>query len=54
MIDPLTWPTWLQTLLVALLLFGAALAWFTIDWGGLLVIAAGILFGVYFRIKNSN
>ena len=54
MIDPMTWPTWLQTVLVAVLLFGAALAWFTTGWGGLLVIGVGILFGVYLRIKNSN
>jgi len=54
MVDPLTWPTWLQTAFLAVLLLGAALAWFTTDWGGLLVIAAGILFAVYFRRKNSN
>jgi 4-hydroxybenzoate polyprenyltransferase len=54
MFDPLTWPTWLQVLLVAVLVVGAALAWFTTDWGGLLVIAAGVLFAIYFRKKNSN
>jgi 4-hydroxybenzoate polyprenyltransferase len=54
MSDPLTWPTWLQMVLVTLLLFGAALAWFTTGWGGLLVIAVGVLFGLYFRMKNSN
>jgi hypothetical protein len=54
MADPLAWPTWLQVVLVAVLMFGAALAWFTIDWGGLLVIAAGVLLAVYFRSKNSN
>ena len=54
MIDPFTWPTWLQIVFVTVLLFGAALAWFTIDWGGLLVIAAGVLFAAYFRIKNSK
>jgi 4-hydroxybenzoate polyprenyltransferase len=54
MIDPLTLPTWLQAVLVSVLLLGAALAWFTTGWGALLVIAAGVLFAVYFRIKNSN
>jgi hypothetical protein len=54
MSDPLTWPTWLQTALVAVLLLGGALAWFTIEWGGLLVVAAGVLFAVYFRSKNSH
>ena len=49
MIDPLIWPTWLQAAFVSVLLLAAALAWFTTDWGGLLVIAAGVLFGVYFR-----
>ena len=52
--DPLTWLTWLQVVLVAVLLFGAALERFTVGWGGLLVIATGVLFAVYFRIKNSN
>ena len=54
MIDPLAWPTWLQAMLVAVLLLGAALAWFTMEWGGLLVIAAGLLFALYFHFKNSN
>lgn len=54
MIDPLTWPTWLQAVLVSVLLLGAALAWFTTDWGGLLVIAAGVMFAVYFRSRNSS
>jgi vacuolar-type H+-ATPase subunit I/STV1 len=55
MMDPFTWPTWLQTVFVTVLLFGAALAWFATDWGGgLLVIAAGLVFAVYFRCKNSN
>ena len=54
MIDPLTWPTWLQTTLVALLLLLAVLAWFTIDWGALLVLAAGVLFAVYFHWKYLN
>ena len=54
MIDPATWPTWLQTALVTILLFGAALAWFITGWGGLAVIAAGVLFGIYLRSKNSN
>jgi len=54
MIDPFTWPTWLQNLLVGILLLGAALAWFTMSWGGLLVIAAGIAFAAYFRLKNSG
>ncbi len=54
MIDPLAWPTWLQALLLAILLLGAGLAWFTTGWGGLLVIVAGISFAVFFRFKNSN
>jgi hypothetical protein len=54
MMDPLTWPAWLQTVFVAVLLFGAALAWFATDWDGLLVIAAGLLFALYFHSRNSN
>ena len=54
MIDPLIWPTWLQAVFVSVLLLGAALAWFTTDWGGLLVVAAGVLFGLYFHRRNSN
>lgn len=54
MIDPFAWPTWLQAVLVAVLLLGAALAWFTMEWGGLLVIAFGVLVAIYLRIKNSN
>ncbi len=54
MTDPLTWPTWLQVMLVAILLLGAALAWFTTEWGGFLVIAAGLLSAVYFHRKNSK
>ena len=52
MMDPLAWPSWLQAVLLAVLLLGAALAWFTIEWGGLLVIAAGLLFAVYLHSKN--
>jgi hypothetical protein len=36
------------------LLLGAALAWFTTGWGGLLVVGVGVLFGVYLRWKISN
>lgn len=54
MIDPFTLPTWLQLVLISVVLLGVALAWFTTGWGALLVIGAGILFAVYFRIKNSN
>ena len=54
MIDPLTWPTWLQTVLVAVVVLLAVLAWFTINWGGLLVLGVGVLFAVYLRTKNSK
>ena len=54
MFDPLTWPTWLQVVLVAVLLLGASLAWFTTGWGGLLVIGAGVLFAIYLHWKSSN
>lgn len=54
MTDPLAWPTWLQIALIGIVLLGAALAWFTTSWGGVVVIAAGVLFAVYFRIKNSK
>jgi len=54
MIDPLTWPTWIQAVVLVVLLFGAALAWFTTGWGGLLVIAAGVAFAAYLRFKNST
>jgi hypothetical protein len=54
MIDPFSWPAWLQAVFVAVLLVGASLAWFTVGWGGLLVISVGVVFGVYFRLKKSE
>lgn len=55
MSEPESWPTWLQVPVVILLALGAALAWFTIGYGGgLLVAGFGILVAIYLRYKNSN
>jgi hypothetical protein len=54
MIEPESWPTWLQIPIVILLALGAALAWFATGWGGLFVAAFGMLFAVYFRYRNSR
>jgi 4-hydroxybenzoate polyprenyltransferase len=54
MSEPESWPTWLQVPVVILLALGAALAWFTTEWGGLLVVGFGILVAIYLRYKDSN
>jgi hypothetical protein len=54
MSEPEGWPTWLQVPVVILLTLGAALAWFTTGYGGLLVAGFGILVAIYLHFKNSN
>ncbi len=51
--NPQDWPMWLQVPLLLLLITGAALAWFTIGYGGLIVIAFGLIVAFYLRCKNS-
>ena len=45
MSDPLGWPIWLQIPLLFVLITGAALEWFVTGYGGLLVIAFGLIVG---------
>lgn len=54
MIEPASWPTWLQVPVVIVLALGAALAWFTTGYGGLLVAGFGIFVAIYLRYENSN
>jgi len=54
MTEPEGWRRWLQVPFVAALALGAALAWFTTEWGGLLVAGLGILLAVYFRYRHSD
>ena len=54
MIEPESWLTWLQVPLVILLALGAALAWFTTGWGGLLVAALGVLVAIYLWYRRST
>jgi len=54
MIDLESWPKWLQVALVILLALGAALAWFTTGWGGLLVAAFGVIVAIYLRYRRSR
>jgi 4-hydroxybenzoate polyprenyltransferase len=52
--EPESWPTWLQVPLLILLVLGAALAWFTTGYGGLLVAGFGLLVVIYLRFKHSD
>ena len=54
MIEFESWPTWLQVPFVILLVLGAAFAWFTTGWGGLLVAAFGVLVAIYLRYRRST
>jgi hypothetical protein len=36
MLDPFTWPIWLQAIFVTVVVLAAVLAWFTVSWGVLL------------------
>lgn len=54
MSDPQSWPMWLQIPLLLLLITGAALEWFLTGYGGLIVIAFGLVVALYLRRKNSS
>lgn len=54
MSNPQDWPMWLQVPLVLILITGAVLAWFTTGYGGLVVVAFGLIVALYLRLKNSN
>jgi hypothetical protein len=45
---------WLQIPLLLVLITGAALEWFVTGYGGLLVIAFGVIVAVCPRIRHSN
>jgi hypothetical protein len=45
---------WLQIPLVILLIAGAAFEWFVTGYGGLLVIAFGLIVAVFLRWKYSS
>jgi len=51
MSDPLGWPMWLQMPLLILLITGAALEWFVTGYGGLLVIAFGVIVALCLRLS---
>lgn len=54
MSDPLGSPIWLQIPLLFVLITGAALEWFVTGYGGLLVIAFGLIVAACLRRKYSN
>jgi len=52
--DPLGWPIWLQIPLLFALITSAALEWFVTGYGGLPVIAFGLIVAACLRRKYSN
>jgi hypothetical protein len=52
--DAQDWPMWLQIPLLILLIAGTALEWFVTGYGGLLVIAFGLVVAACLRHKYSN
>jgi hypothetical protein len=54
MSGPLGWPMCWQIPLLILLITGAALEWFVTGYGGLLVIAFGLIVAFCLRRKYSN
>jgi len=53
MLDPQDWPIWFQVPLLILLITGPALEWFVTGYGGLLVIAFGLVIAACLRRKYS-